>query len=95
MEEILKEFQAYKASDNMVNCFNVIADGYSHSFRVENNQLFFSALTHNAGVVQVYGKTGKEIEDNFIKAVNIEIKRRKNRNEVIQQIKEKLNEVQP
>ena len=66
-----KQVINYKPSDEFVNAFNILADGYSHTFRYEpeKDKIFFSALTHKCGVIQIYADSTEEMETTFIEEV--------------------------
>ena len=71
MNEKIKQIMSYKPSDAFVASFNNEADGYSHSFRYDKkmDKIFFSALTHKCGIIQIYVDSTKEMEREFIKVV--------------------------
>jgi len=71
MENKVNQILNYKPSDEFVNAFNKLAEGYSHSFRYEpdKDKIFFSALTHKCGIIQIYADDTKEMETRFIERV--------------------------
>ncbi len=72
IEEKVNQILNYKPSDEFVNAFNNLAEGYSHSFRYEpeGDKIFFSALTCRCGTIQIYADDTKEMETRFIEEVN-------------------------
>jgi len=72
MEDKVNRILNYKPSDEFVNAFNNLAEGYSHSFRYEpeKDKIFFSALTHKCGIIQIYADDTEEMETKFIEEVN-------------------------
>lgn len=62
----------YKPSKKFVNYFNEVANGFSHNFKYDekSDKIFFSALTHNCGLIQIYADDTKQMEQDFIKAVD-------------------------
>ena len=61
----------YEPSDEFVKCFDEEAKGYSHKliYDGKRDKIFFSALTSNCSIIQIYADSMEEMEKEFIKHV--------------------------
>ena len=72
MNDKQQQIVDYKPSPEFIDAFNNRAEGFSHNFQYnsEKDKIFFSALTHNCGIIQLYVDSTEEMERKFIETVN-------------------------